>query len=324
MTSEVLTNAEMVEYVGVDVSKKRLDVAVESTGQTWAVDNDAVGIGRLVEQLTGWRLGCIVVEATGGQERLLLAELWAAGLPVALVNPRWVRAFARAMRLLAKTDTLDARILAAFGRATQPLLTQLPSEEEATLEALVTRRRQISDMLTGEKNRLATVPPATRQRLAEHIGWLEREAADLLAEIEALIGRVPALEDKSHLLRSVPGVGPVLTATLLSELPELGRLNRRQIAALVGLAPFNRDSGLRRGQRHIAGGRAEVRSVLYMATISALKCNPVIRAFKQQLCAQGKPTKVAIVACMRKFLTILNAMLRDQRPWSTDLALPRP
>ena len=313
-----MTSDTVMEYIGVDVSKARLDVAIESTGQTWAVANDEVGIASLIVRLSKLNLGRIVVEATGGQERLLVAELWQAGVPVALVNPRWVRDFARATRRLAKTDKLDARLLAHFGLKTEPALTQLPSEAERTLEAFVTRRRQIIDMLTAEKNRLGTVPPAARDRLTEHIGWLEREAADLLAEIEALIHKVPALEDKGHLLRTTPGVGPVLTATLLSELPELGRLDRRQIASLVGLAPFNCDSGKKRGHRHVAGGRAEVRSVLYMATISALKCNPVIRRFKQRLCAQGKPTKVAITACMRKFLTILNAMLRDQRPWSAD------
>ena len=305
-----MTSDTVMEYIGVDVSKARLDVAIESTGQTWAVANDEVGIASLIVRLSKLNLGRIVVEATGGQERLLV--------PVALVNPRWVRDFARATRRLAKTDKLDAQLLAHFGLKTEPALTQLPSEAERTLEAFVTRRRQIIDMLTAEKNRLGTVPPAARDRLTEHIGWLEREAADLLAEIEALIHKVPALEDKGHLLRTTPGVGPVLTATLLSELPELGRLDRRQIASLVGLAPFNCDSGKKRGHRHVADGRAEVRSVLYMATISALKCNPVIRRFKQRLCAQGKPTKVAITACMRKFLTILNAMLRDQRPWSAD------
>lgn len=319
MTSEVAG-----VYVGVDVAKARLDIAIESQNETWAVDNDAASIRALIERLSALQLDGIVVEATGGQERLLVAELWQAGLPVALVNPRWVRAFARASRRLAKTDKLDAQVLAAFGRATRPLLTELPSEAEATLEALVTRRRQVSDMLVAEKNRLTTARPATRQRLADHIAWLEREAAELLAEIEDLVGQTPALEDKGHLLRTVPGVGPVLAATLLSQLPELGRLNRRQIAALVGLAPFNRDSGTKRGQRHVAGGRAEVRSVLYMATISALKCNPVIRDFKRHLCDQGKPSKVAITACMRKFLTILNAMARDQRPWSLDLAPARP
>lgn len=311
-------------YVGVDVSKTRLDVAMETRAETWAVGNDAAGIAALIERLRGLSLASVVVEATGGQERLLVATLWHAGVPVALVNPRWVRAFAYANRQLAKTDQLDARLLVAFGRATRPLLTQLPSEAEATLEALVTRRRQVIDMLTAEKNRLATARPATRSRLAEHIEWLEREAADLLAEMEALVAQTPDLDDKRHLLHSVPGVGPVLTATLLSQLPELGHLNRRQIAALVGLAPFNRDSGTFRGQRHVAGGRAEVRSVLYMATISALKCNPVIRDFKRHLCDQGKPTKVAITACMRKLLTILNAMLRDHRPWSLNPAPARP
>ncbi len=199
---------------------------------------------------------------------------------------------------------------------TEPLLTHLPSEQEEELAALVTRRRQVVEMLTAEKNRLGTVKPAGRQRLEKHIRWLEEEAAGLQRDIDDLLRGAPELEARNDILRSAPGVGPVLTATLLAELPELGRLNRKQIAALVGVAPFNRDSGSRRGQRRVAGGRAEVRSVLYMATISALKCNPVIKSFKARLSQQGKPPKVAIVACMRKFLTILNAMLRDQRPWS--------
>jgi transposase len=298
-----------------------LDVAIASTSENWTVDNNEAGIAGLSERMKGMTVGCVVVEATGGQERLLVAELWSAGLPVALVNPRRVRAFAQATGRLAKTDKLDAHLLAAFGQLTRPLLTQLPSEVEAGLAALVSRRRQVLDMLTAEKNRLATAPAVSRSRLEKHIAWLEQEAAELLAEIEALIDQQPQLADKSELLRSVSGVGPVLTATLLTDLPELGRLNRRQIAALVGLAPFNRDSGSKSRRRRVAGGRAEVRSVLYMATVSALRCNPVIRDFKRHLCLQGKPSKVAIVACMRKFLTMLNAIVRDQRPWSAPAVL---
>jgi transposase len=316
-----MTSEEEVEYIGVDVAKARLDVAIASSGANWTVDNNEPGIAALIERLEKMAVGCVVVEATGGQERLLVAELWSASLPVALVNPRRVRAFAQATGRIAKTDKLDAHLLAAFGQLTRPLLTQLPSEAEAALAALVTRRRQVMDMLTAEKNRLTTAPAVSRSRLAKHIAWLEQEAAELLVEIEALIDQQPRLADKSELLRSVPGVGPVLTATLLTNLPELGRLNRRQIAALVGLAPFNRDSGSKSRRRRVAGGRAEVRSVLYMATVSALRCNPVIRDFKRHLCQHGKPSKVAIVACMRKFLTMLNAMIRDQRPWSASATL---
>jgi len=315
-----MTSEATVEYVGIDVSKKRLDVAVESTGGYWQATNDEAGIEDIVGCLQGLSLGCIVVEATGGQERLLVAELYQAGLPVALVNPRRVRNFARAVGRLAKTDRIDAFLLASFGRMTEPLLTHLLSEQEEALAVLVTRRRQVVEMLTAEKNRLKTVKPAGRARLEKHIGWLEEEAAELKREMGDLIRQAPELEDKQDILSSVPGVGPILTATLLAELPELGRLNRQEVAALVGVAPFNRDSGFKKGQRHIAGGRAPVRTVLYMATVSALKCNPVIKSFKEHLVAQGKPSKVAIVACMRKLLTILNAMMRDRRPWTAQLS----
>lgn len=318
MTSEA--TVETVEYVGVDVSKTRLDIAVESSGESWQVANSESGIRRLVKRLAEMTIACIVVEATGGQERLLVAELYQAKLPVALVNPKRVRNFARAVGRLAKTDRIDALVLAAFGRMTEPLLTQLPGEQEAALAGLVTRRRQVVDMHTAEQNRLKTVTPAGRERLEKHIRWLDEEAEDLRREIEELIRQAPELEDKHDLLCSVPGVGLILSATLLSGLPELGRLNRQEVAALVGVAPFNRDSGAHRGKRRISGGRAPVRTVLYMATVSSLKCNPVMKSFKAHLVAQGKPSKVAIVACMRKLLTILNAMLRDHRPWTAQLA----
>lgn len=319
-----MTSETRVEYVGVDVSKGVLEIAVESSGAYWQVANSESGIGRLVKRLTEMSVGCIVVEATGGQERLLVAELYQAGLPVALVNPKRVRNFARAVGRLAKTDRIDALVLATFGRMTEPLLTQLPGEQEAALAGLVTRRRQVVDMRTAEQNRLGTTPAAGRERLEKHIRWLDEEAEDLRREIEELIRQVPELEDKHDILCSVPGVGLILSATLLSELPELGRLNRKEVAALVGVAPFNRDSGSSKGRRRISGGREPVRTVLYMATVSSLKCNPVMKSFKAHLVAQGKPSKVAIVACMRKLLTILNAMLRDHRPWMAQLARVSP
>lgn len=317
-----MTNTEGMTYVGVDVSKARLDIAIEPWGEQWSVGNDPVGIGCLVARLAGEAVGRIVVEATGGQERLLVAELYQAGLPVALVNPKRVRHFARALGRLAKTDRIDAVVLADFGRLTEPLLVRLPSEHEEALAALVTRRREVVDMRTAEENRLRLVKPAGRARLEKHIRWLNEEEAELRREIEKLVQATPELDDKHTLLCSVPGVGLILSATLLSRLPELGRLTRRKVASLVGVAPFNRDSGPRRGLRRIAGGRDAVRAVLYMATISALKCNPVIIAFKRRLMAQGKSSKVAIVACMRKLLTILNAMLRDQRPWFDAVSIP--
>jgi transposase len=312
------------EFVGIDVSRDWLDVVAETAGESWRVAADTAGIGELVDRMAVLQPAFIVVEATGGQERVLVAELCHAGLPVALVNPRRVRAFAQGMGHLAKTDRIDAAVLAAFGRVARPLLTQLPSEDEELLATLVTRRRQVIDMLTAEKNRLGTVKPVGRVRVEKHIQWLEEEADELGRELEALIRSAPDLANKHDILRSAPGVGPILTATLLAELPELGRLNRKQIAALVGVAPFNRDSGARRGRRTIAGGRASVRTVLYMATISGLKCNPILKSFKAHLIAQGKPPKVAIVACMRKFLTMLNAMVRDNRPWTEDHLLIGP
>lgn len=316
-----MTNEVAVMHVGVDVSKARLDIAVEPIGAQWSVGNDAAGIACLVERLKGKVVGRIVVEATGGQERLVVAELYQAGLPVALVNPRRVRHFARALGRLAKTDRIDAAVLASFGRLTEPLLVRLPSEQEEALATLVTRRREVVDMRTAEENRLRLAKPAARPRLEKHIRWLDEEEAELRREIETLLRDTPELDDKHSLLCSVPGVGLILSATLLSRLPELGQLSRRKVASLVGIAPFNRDSGPRRGQRHVAGGRHAVRAVLYMATVSALKCNPVLIAFKRHLMAQGKSAKVAIVACMRKLLTILNAMVRDKRPWSDSFTL---
>lgn len=316
MTSEVA-----IMYVGVDVSKAQLDVAVEPLDEAWSVGNDAAGIACLVERLKGGAVGRIVVEATGGQERLLVAELYQAGLPVALVNPKRVRHFARALGRLAKTDRIDAAVLASFGRLTEPLLVRLPSEQEDALATLVTRRREVIDMRTAEENRLRLAKPAGRARLEKHIRWLDEEEAELRREIEALVRDSPELGDKHTLLCSVPGVGLILSATLLSRLPELGQLTRRKVASLVGVAPFNRDSGPRHGPRRVAGGRRAVRAVLYMATISALKCNPVIIAFKRHLMAQGKSSKVAIIACMRKLLLILNAILRERRPWTDSFTL---
>ena len=316
MTSDVA-----VTYVGIDVSKARLDIAVEPSGEQWSVANDEAGIGCLIGRLQGQVVGRIVVEATGGQERLVVAELYQAGLPVALVNPKRVRHFARALGRLAKTDRIDAAVLASFGRLTEPLLVRLPSEQEEALATLVTRRREVVDMRIAEENRLRLAKPAARPRLEKHIRWLEEEEAELRREIEALLRDTPELDDKHTLLCSVPGVGLILSATLLSRLPELGQLSRRKVASLVGVAPFNRDSGPRHGPRHVAGGRQAVRTVLYMATISALKCNPVLIAFKRHLMAQGKSAKVAIVACMRKLLTILNSIVRDRRPWADSFSL---
>ncbi len=302
-------------YVGIDVSKAQLDVAVGQDGADWSASHDPVGIGRTVLRLQELQPACIVVESTGGLEVPLIVELSAAQLPVALVHPGRVRDFARSLGQLAKTDKLDAHLLAHFGEAIQPLLTQLPSQAVQELNGLMLRRRQVLDLITAEQNHLASMRLSLRQRIEEHLDWLGEELSNLDRAIEALVQHIPEFQAKRTVLRTAKGVGPVLTAKLLSGLPELGQMNRKKIAALVGVAPFNDDSGRRRGKRKIKGGRADIRKVLYMATIAAVRFNPAIRPFYQHLLNQGKLKKVAIVACMRKFLTILNAMIRDMRPF---------
>jgi transposase len=302
-------------YVGIDVSKTKLDVAIGQEGEDWQANNDAVGIGKIVERLQAIQPTLIVVESTGGLEMALITELYAVGLPFALVHPARVRDFARSIGLLAKTDKLDARLLARFGEAIKPPLSRLPGEAEQYLNALMLRRRQLLDILVDEKNHLASTRLSLRSMVEEHITWLQEEVAELDQQIDDQIRQIPHFKAKEAILRSAKGVGPVLCAKLLSGLPELGQLNRKKIAALVGVAPFNDDSGYRRGKRRTKGGREDVREVLYMATVAAARSNPVIKPFYQHLLKQGKLKKVALVACMRKFLTILNAMLRDMRPF---------
>lgn len=302
-------------FVGIDVSKVGLDVAAHEQEQFFRVSNDEVGIAKLVERLGQWEPTLIVLEPTGGFEKLVVAELMYAGLPAVVVNAKRVRDFARATGRLAKTDKLDAKVLAHFAAAVRPPLRNLRSAEEEQLSALVTRRRQVLDMLTVEKNRLVTVYAKMRADIQAHIAWLSTRLKALDEEIEDFVEGMPAWKEKDALLQSVPGVGPVTSATMLGMLPELGQLNRQQIAALVGVAPVNRDSGKKRGKRKIFGGRAEVRSVLYMAALAATKFNPVIRKFYERLIRQGKEKKVAITACMRKLLVILNAMVRSNQPW---------
>lgn len=302
-------------YVGVDVSKVRLDVAVRPTGEEWSVGNEPDGIGELVTRLQRMTPVAVLLEATGGLELPVAAALATAGLAVAVVNPRQVRDFARATGKLAKTDRLDAQILAQFAEAVRPAPRSLPDAEAQALEALLSRRRQVVAMLTAEKNRLQTARPMVRGDIREHIAWLEKSLAKLDADLEDMLRQSPLWREKEQLLRSVPGVGPVLSLTLLAELPELGKLNRRQIAALVGVAPLNRDSGSLRGRRSVWGGRSHVRAALYMGTLVATRCNSVIAAFYRRLCAAGKAKKAALTACMRKLLTIMNAMLRHNQPW---------
>ena len=309
-------------FVGIDVSKDRLDVAVRPSGEAWQVSHDAQGISRLVHRLGELAPQLIVLEATGGLERALAGELVGSHLAVAVVNPRQVRDFARAAGQLAKTDALDAHALAHFAQAMRPASRPLPTPDAQELRALVARRRQLVEMITAEKNRFQTATTRLRPKLQEHIRWLEADLAGLDRDLGDVIRSAPMWKDKDHVLRSAPGVGPVLSMTLVADLPELGTLNRGEIAALVGVAPFNRDSGALRGKRTVWGGRSQVRAALYMATLVATRFNPVLRAFYLRLCAAGKPKKVALTACMRKLLTILNVMVRHHRPWNPHAHYP--
>lgn len=310
-------------YVGIDVSKDRLDVAVRPSGQQWSEENGAEGIERLVEQLKELEPALIVLEATGGMEMAAGGGLAAAGLKVAIVNARQVRDFAKSTGQLAKTDKIDAAIIAWFGAALQPQVRPLPSQEAQRMQALLTRRRQLIEMRVAEMNRMHLIHVAMLPRLKEHIAWLDTELDRMDQELREMIHDSPLWREKDELLQSVPGVGPVTASTLIAELPELGQLDRKKIAALVGLAPFNRDSGKLQGKRAIWGGRASVRSTLYMATLSAKKNNPVIKAHYNHLLQEGKPKKVALVACMRKLLTILNSMARSGKKWDPALAAPK-
>ena len=303
-------------FVGIDVSKRRLDVAVRPTGETWNGANDAAAVAALVEWLRArGPVRLIVVEATGGYEGAVAAALAAADLPVVIVNPRQVRDFARGLGQLAKTDTIDAAVLAHFAEVVRPAVRPAADELAATLHGWLGRRRQLLEMLSAEKQRLLMAPPAVRSQIQAHVQWLRARLQEIDRELDQVLRRSPVWRADEDLLRTVPGVGPVLARTLLGDVPELGRLNRKQIAALVGVAPFNWDSGAHRGTRHIAGGRAPVRAVLYMATVAAVRANPVLRAFFQRLCAAGKPKKLALTACMRKLLTILNAMMHSRTAW---------
>jgi transposase len=301
--------------VGIDVSKASLDVAVWETDIAWHFANDIEGIQTLIGRLKDLSPDVVVVEASGGYEALIAAELTTAGLPVAMTNPRRVRNFARSTGQLAKTDKLDARVLARFGHAVRPEVRPLRSDEEVCLKALVTRRRQVIRMLTGEKNRQTISHSSIQDGIRRHIECLEGELQSLEEAIEQRIRQSPTWSHKQELLCSVPGVGPVTSATIVAELPELGTINRQEIASLVGVAPVNHDSGKLRGKRRICAGRGAVRRTLYMATLVAVRCNPVMRAHYEGLLRRGKEKKVALTACMRKLLVILNAMIRTNQPW---------
>lgn len=305
-------------FVGIDVSKAQLDVAIRPEGR-FSVVHDRQGLAQLVDQVQAMRPTLVVLEATGGMEVSLTSALVLAGLPVVVINPRQVRDFAKATGQLAKTDAIDAQVLARFAEAIRPEPRPVPDEQTQLLAALVTRRQQLIEMLTAEKNRLASARPNIRKNLRAHIAWLERALEQADTDLADAIQQSPVWREKDELLRSVPGIGPVLTTTLLAHLPELGTLTHKQIAALVGVAPLNRDSGTLRGRRTVWGGRAHVRTSLYMAAIVAARFNPVIRDFYRRLCAAGKAKKVALVACMRKLLTIINAMLKHHTPWNPAL-----
>jgi transposase len=305
-------------FVGIDISKAWLDIAVHESDVTWRVGNDDKGIADLVKRLKPMRPTLIVLEATGGYEMQLVAQLAQVKLPVVVTNPRKVRAFARSTGKLAKTDKLDAKLLAHFAAAIKPAVRTLPSEEEEQLTGLLVRRRQLVDMLTVEKNRLHTVRPALRDDIREHIAWLQDKLSKMDEEIDHFVRGTSLWKEKDTILRSVPGVGRVTSCTLLAMLPELGTINRQEIAALVGVAPVNKDSGRKQGKRRVYGGRATVRSVLYMATLSAKRCNPRIKKFYDELLQRGKEKKVALTACMHKLIVILNAMLKTNQPWRIE------
>jgi len=305
-------------FVGIDVAKAQLDIAVRPSGERWAVPNDAGGVVTLVERLQALHPTLIVLEATGGLERVATAALATAGLPVVIVNLRQARDFARATGQLAKTDALDARALAHFADVIRPTPRPLPDAQTQALRALLGRRQQLIGMRTAEQNRLAGTSERLTQDIEAHIAWLNARIATLDDDLETMLRASPLWRENDDLLQSAPGIGPVCARTLLLELPELGTLNRQQIAALVGVAPLNCDSGTLRGRRIIWGGRAHVRTVLYMGTLVATRYNPRIKAFYERLLAAGKVKKVALTACMHKFLTILNAMLKHRTPWQSQ------
>jgi transposase len=307
-------------YVGIDVAKARLDVAVRPSGEQWVSATDPASLEELVGRLQALQPELIVLEATGGREGAAVAALAAAGLPVAVVNPRQVRDFARAVGQLAKTDVLDAQVLAHFAQVIHPAPRPLPDAQAQELAALLARRRQLIQMQTAERQRLDTALPRVKTQIARHLAWLEAELTDLDHTLHDQVQASPVWREQENLLRSVPGIGPTTALTLLAELPELGRLDRKAIAALVGVAPLSCESGTWRGRRIVWGGRARVRTALYMAALVATRYNPLIAAFYTRLCAAGKPKKVALTACMHKLLTILNAIVRQEVPWSVQTA----
>lgn len=307
-------------YVGLDVAKATLDVALRPTGEGWQAVNAEAGIAELVARLRALQPALLVCEATGGFERPVIAALAAAGVPVVVANPRQVRDFAKATGQLAKTDRIDAGILALFAERVRPQPRPLADNAAHLLDALLTRRRQLLEMVVAEKNRLGFAPRPLHRGIQQHIRWLEHQLDDVTGELAAQIEASPVWRAQDDLLRSVPGIGPIVSAVLLGELPELGTLSHKQIATLVGVAPLARDSGQWRGKRMVYGGRAPVRTALFLAALCGRRWNPQLKVFYDRLVAAGKPKKVALIACARKLLTILNAMVRDNKRW----AIPAP
>jgi transposase len=321
MQQEVVMKHTIRPFVGIDVAKATLEVAPRPAPDPFSVDNTGPGRAELVARLTRLRPRLVVLEATGGLERPVMEALMGAGIPVARINPRQARAFARATGELAKTDRIDAGVLAHLAEAIGPEARPLPDAAVQRLGELVTRRHQLVEMLSMERHRLASGPGAARENVRTHVTHLTRLVAELDQELSSAVEANDAWRQTARVLRSVTGVGPVLTLTLVSRLPELGSLTHNQIAKLVGVAPLANDSGPREGPRHCWGGRSDVRTALYMATLAARRWNPVIKAFYERLLARGKPKKVALVACMHKLLTILNAMVKHNTPWDPNLAL---
>ena len=308
-------------FAGIDVSKPYLDLAFWNDNRSWRFDNDEPGIEALIDLLTESTVGLVVVEATGGFEKQAALAIAAFPLPVAIVSPRRVKAFARANGRLAKTDRLDAHNLAHFAQVVQPPARPLPSAAREHLSGLTARRRQVNRMITAEKNRLRNAHPEVQGHLMEHLKWLQDDLKQLDEEIKALLQEDAEFKHKAELLCSVPSIGIVTATTLLADCPELGTLDRKKIAALIGVAPMNKDSGRKIGRRRIVGGRAHIRATLYMAALSASRTNPVLRPFYQRLVSNGKEKKVALTACMRKLLTMLNAMMRDNKSWNPAIPL---
>lgn len=302
-------------YIGIDVSKANLDIDAYPRAHRTRFSNDETGRRQLVNELKSLQPKLVVLEATGGLESPIASELAIAGLAVAVINPRQARDFAKAIGVLAKTDQVDALVLARFAEAIKPEVRALKDSEVMALDSVLTRRRQLVDMITAESNRYAQAPGKIAKQIAKHLSWLNKRLEEADDDLNDAIRRSPLWQAKAHLMMSIPGVGRVTATTLLAALPELGQLSRREISALVGVCPFNRDSGGHRGRRVIWGGRASVRAVLYMAALAASRHNPMIKAFYQKLLAAGKMKKVALVACMRKLLVILNAMVKSNTPW---------